>query len=394
MNRACLKSIITLGCFAITGQFSPVVAGTIISGGGVIVGTSENPWFVGKNSFSYCVQRDPTFSVSEKDLVPAIEKVIDLWSETLQKFQPKNTDSPLLDGKKKGLTLVFRRSAACSPDVDLTFLFGVINKDVKHVLGNYGSAFVSFVNRTSYSEETGWSKGFLWVAPDLGPNAIKETRTPVWNNPAVLHNVLLHEMGHVFGLQHQVQGFMGEHYPEHIVDAALEQKPQEIKEANINYIFERYGFSNSLHQCWNFSDGYGGMDYENLLADIFGVSRMTDLHSRKICLDRRNFENTLEDVLSLESLQGDPPIRKAVKKLYTLAPSNVGIRGQYHTKSADGTIRLKEHLFIELLGTSYWGIVDGKKMFHVASDNASVKFISSNQNAGYLFKLYTDLSFF
>jgi len=99
----------------------------------------------------------------------------------------------------------------CTRDVDLAFQFGYLEpyqiEEFQKVNVDL-TKHVALTIRTDYDEKLR-GKGFIYVSPDRGPNAFKGQNIVenAWTeandyNYSRLRSVLLHEIGHVFGLQH------------------------------------------------------------------------------------------------------------------------------------------------------------------------------------------------
>lgn len=192
---------------------STAQAGLISSGGGKIIGTANNPWFVGRNAATYCVEKSNDYSQSEDAAVAEVEAAAKEWMRTLREL--------VLNKNKPSLTITLNRHHKCTPQTDLRILLGVMNDDVRQTIADAGDGYVGFAKRTTYDESMMWGRGYIWIAPDLGPHSYKKANRPSWNQGMFTYFVLLHEIGHVFGFQHHMGNLMQESAPETIADMYL-----------------------------------------------------------------------------------------------------------------------------------------------------------------------------
>jgi len=185
-------------------------AGSTSSGGGEFITTETNPWFIGDEPVRYCVQSDPDgFSPTRQEINRAVHAVLTNWSETITAMHPIPTNGEILDGNPKNLTTAFVEET-CRESTELRFLLGVHNQQTAAILKAYAHYTISFAEQTTFSHTTGRAHGIVWVAADQGRNVYNGPHIPgpFWSNETILYNVLLHEMGHVFGLGHSRTGVM------------------------------------------------------------------------------------------------------------------------------------------------------------------------------------------
>jgi hypothetical protein len=163
---------------------------------------SGSAWFAGGNkTVRYCVEIGASFGRSEKEIKQAIESAFDSWGWYMYY-------------KKIGRFLASKYIASenCSGNEDLTFYFGIKNSEVNAATAKYNNP-VALAVRTQYDLETGWGRGFIWVAP---PGSIKGREInevvpfPNWTHEGNLEGIILHELGHVFGCEHVPYTIMDE----------------------------------------------------------------------------------------------------------------------------------------------------------------------------------------
>lgn len=168
------------------------------SGGGELIGDTQNPWFV-KNTkeIKYCVEIDEanfgqTRAISEQ----RIENAIQYWK--------KEFAGHSLNLQLKVASQSFVKGS-CSTDTGLRFQFGVLTEEQKEKMGDI-SRIIGVAVRTDYDKENLRGKGFIYIAPSRGPLKIEseEIVAEPWAqyDGELLELILIHEMGHVFGLPH------------------------------------------------------------------------------------------------------------------------------------------------------------------------------------------------
>lgn len=198
------------------------------SGGGALLKDGENPWFIqNTRRVEYCIQADP--AAFHQDLAVVDQKIgeaLEYWKDEFSRSWTPEINRI----KVASATQEFVRTA-CAPNTDLVFQMGILTPEQIRYLGNPRD-FVSVAVRTDYDPVQLRGKGFIYIAADTGPlrPAAKNMLSDPWRfvDGGILYRVLVHELGHVFGLKHasslpemglfQGKGLMSASYPELIVD--------------------------------------------------------------------------------------------------------------------------------------------------------------------------------
>lgn len=180
--------------------------GMIVSGAGVL-GDASNPWFFGQYSFErgvirYCIDRDPEFPATENELVDLIDQSVRFWNA---EFSEADTT-----GNKYSLAKESFWKTTCDQNPPLRFNFGALSPELEtRFRAEVGdpTRFVAAAVRTAYNQETLQGQGVIYVSPDHGPlkvtgPGIKERFWEGTNGHNRLRQVLMHELGHVFGIPH------------------------------------------------------------------------------------------------------------------------------------------------------------------------------------------------
>lgn len=190
------------------------LAGFTTSAGGRMMGNENNPWFVEKAVATYCVEKSNDFSQDLESAVSEFENAIKDWEGTVQSLDV----APLkLQDKSVTLTKSFKRVSTCSKDVDLRVLLGITDERVLKLLGSDIESLYAVAGRETFHESTGQSQGFIWFAPDSGRYSRFNGDSTFWQRGKALYLLSLHELGHVFGFQHNNGAFMDEGWPDRVV---------------------------------------------------------------------------------------------------------------------------------------------------------------------------------
>ncbi|MBK9321489.1 MAG: hypothetical protein IPM97_00780 [Bdellovibrionaceae bacterium] len=196
------------------------LAGGWSSGGGGLLKDAVNPWFLNNTpSVSYCILIDQkNFGASQDVARLQLTRAIQFWKE-----QFSHAVLPRLSkfGQLQIASQVFTETT-CRNDPDIVFQFGVLNHQQKKFLKD-PTEYAAISVRTNYDEVNLRGKGFVYVSPSTGPLAY-DTEGVVkdaWsvNGGHLLYLTLLHELGHVFGLQHM--GSYGDLMSEGFVESVL-----------------------------------------------------------------------------------------------------------------------------------------------------------------------------
>lgn len=191
-----------------------------ISSGGEVFKNAKNPWFV-KNTTDvhYCVifsQAD--FSIASADAIPMITQGIQYWKEQLDGKSAISLDQPgngLSEETVVVATQNFIYNSVCQGNEEITFKFGygaLAPDEIKYMDGP--EKYVGLTIRKTYDEVNLKGTGIVYISGDTGNNSYKKTSKDVidraWQYPKLLQYVVIHELGHVFGLPHSGSGLMSE----------------------------------------------------------------------------------------------------------------------------------------------------------------------------------------
>lgn len=194
-------------------QLSNASVGGWTSGGGELIRDQQNPWFVqNTKQVNYCILIDEVaFGQSKAFVAQNIKRVFDFW-----KMQMTDLSYYTLNSSGSQLTLGGQNFSEvdCNQNPDVTFQFAYLSPEQKSRLGDI-SKVIGLTVRTDYDLKNLKGKGFLYVAQD------SQFVSHPWStlNGLRLLPVLVHEIGHIFGVQHMSDVmFMADDYPATLID--------------------------------------------------------------------------------------------------------------------------------------------------------------------------------
>jgi hypothetical protein len=191
----------------------------------------QNPWWV-KNTtdIHYCIQMDPTGISATRDVIENItDRAMAYWkqefSRELQIFGASSELNTIFAMSGVGRQQQIKMTCDGTEDLRIQFGYGTLTPEQRAYLPD-PRRYVGVAVRTQYDSNAMRGKGFILIASDIGPDALAREDLIVkpWRFPAVLFQILLHEIGHVYGVPHigPSYSFMNQEFPEAILDKKLE----------------------------------------------------------------------------------------------------------------------------------------------------------------------------
>lgn len=210
---------IVLLMFSIFEPFnSNAFGGADSSGGGELTEDRMNPWFVeNTKDVYYCIDADSAFVQDPDGLSTLIERAFNFWKRQFELNQ--DTVSSIRMGQQN-----LHRQATCDNKTDIAFQFGKTTEAQRKFLPKPRD-FIGVAVRTEYNSKTLRGRGFIYISPDKGP--LRFTGEGLLLDPwsrdggVRLYYLLIHELGHVFGLPHMGLGesVLGTGFAEYLVHA-------------------------------------------------------------------------------------------------------------------------------------------------------------------------------
>lgn len=192
------------------------------SGGGGLLKDAHNPWFLNNTSeVKYCIKIDEAnFGQKLSQVSEAVKRSLDFWKRNF-KTANASTIPPI------GTIILAQQNFVetnCDFKQDITFQFGVLDGQQFKYFKN-PTQYVAAAIRTQYDRVNMKGKGFIYVSPEAGTLALnsKNVIKYPWSSHdgALLVPILIHELGHIFGLQHNhLISFMEEDFPERLLSTS------------------------------------------------------------------------------------------------------------------------------------------------------------------------------
>ncbi len=165
--------------------------------GGDFSKISQNPWYFGEKTIRYCIVVKEDFPIPEYELKNLIQSSIKKWNSFFKKY---SLDKPIglknsqfkrklefLDKTPKSINFNYMFSNDCEIS-QLQFYFGKENKIINDYQKFATEHPFGFAIRNKYDHKTYHNKGMIWI---------KEHQ-----NKDLIEHVILHELGHVNGMEH------------------------------------------------------------------------------------------------------------------------------------------------------------------------------------------------
>lgn len=238
------------------------IAGNGSSGGGHIYGDQLNPWFLqNTKEVSYCVEIDKNFSnLDEIRVKELVRESISIWKSSLSQSHVVNSANHLFKPVPVLGTQTFLETN-CNKDTDIKFQMGFLTQDqldrVHDITQTIGLAY-----RTSYDQKYLKAKGFVYIAPEKGvlrPSSKKFAKDPwSYGKNNVLLFTLIHELGHVFGLQDipfREMDIMSRHFVENITSTGKVMEAYKIFD-DLLEVQKRHVLALGVSRNWYGYHGY------------------------------------------------------------------------------------------------------------------------------------------
>lgn len=346
-------------------------AGGWVVGGGEIMGDAVNPWFLNNNpNVKYCVMINETNFGQSRARVEAITaRGLNFW---MRQFKEQESGGGEFVLNKLNFT-----QEECKPTTDLKFQFGTI--DLKQIvqLPDLDRKIAVSV-RTDYDRVNLRGKGFIYISPELGPLALHgpQIQPNAWslNGGSALQMVLIHELGHVFGLRHDVVSLMAEDYVEFLLNPEVfsyfAQSDYELDLDGLNVFKIAKSSSNrTLRACtgWSITEtnvkskrikrnisSAGNKGMYTVLNDFFGIDFEYNCYGNSSGFENGKYyldavfgtrDGSKEETIRMEQLDSQAVSRESTHILKVFLPK-------------------EQKVFTERMESMYYGQIERSISFH------------------------------
>jgi hypothetical protein len=363
------------------------LAGGWSSGGGGLLKDAVNPWFLNNTKkVNYCISIDQKNFGASQDIVRLqLNRAMTFWKKQFEHAILANLTK---FGQLQIASQVFTETG-CDDHTDIVFQFGILNHQQKKFLKD-PTEYAAITVRTSYDEINLRAKGFVYVSPSYGPLAYNSNGVVknAWkfNSGHLLYLTLLHELGHVFGLQHM--GSFGALMSEGFVEAILIDPASSatLMTQEINFftlvkasrlfcapetdldIWQKYFGAQVSDKCFQFvfnhdpKNEFFGKTIMTVLVAKTSFDEFHEIHKIELAMDR--FYPTFTNLIWLPQHQTvfDKDDLQASLNSRILGISGLAIGKQGHFTLSDGTTKRSVSLKFEQGSGQYFidGVIDGK----------------------------------
>ncbi|MBS1985671.1 MAG: hypothetical protein JST16_16045 [Bdellovibrionales bacterium] len=230
-------------------------------------------WFVGDRTVHACVQTDLQFPVTKSKAESDFRAAWSLWQQYVILHKVDHL----------AMNLVF--DASCNGGQDLTVFLGVTNANLEKDRRRYSNPN-AYVERTHHDAVSGWSRGYMWVAPS--------EKDRDWSVPRRLGGIFLHEIGHLLGNDHVAGTIMRANVDDYIFPSLVESQEQFWP------YYERIDQERELGECvdceWSMLGKLGeGSIFKQLIGREPGLAARATLKSRSAIPGQASLSLELED---------------------------------------------------------------------------------------------------
>jgi hypothetical protein len=148
----------------------------------------DNVWYLGPEPVRYCVKVDSHYPLSFREAQSMMRRSLQAWQNFFQQYQigVARTSDPALQALGMSLHFV---EVSCGNAPELEVHFGLENDTIRLYREMNESDGLGLAVRRSYDHQTHRHQGYIWLQNFT-------------QDPRRMEHMLLHELGHVFGMKH------------------------------------------------------------------------------------------------------------------------------------------------------------------------------------------------
>ena len=173
--------------------------------GGDLLQDQDNAWFIGNETVEYCIERGDDFPLNFEELRNLVTESLHDWVNFFSAYgidqrvlgRPGTLGGLFPNGQIYSLSLKFKQVEHCNAlRQQVRFLFGTTTAIIDQFRLQKGDA-LGFAIRPAYNHDTYRNGGFIWI-----PGIETQAALNWLDHPLLLKHLLLHELGHLFGMRH------------------------------------------------------------------------------------------------------------------------------------------------------------------------------------------------
>ncbi|MGE0171492.1 MAG: hypothetical protein AB7T49_01855 [Oligoflexales bacterium] len=280
------------------------LGGTISSGGGKSFRPYQNnPWWLENTEVvTYCIEMDTKyFDINYAQAKQMVDGALNEWKDAFLKapdeYYAEGELAPY--SQVRIATQEFKFEEECQPTTDLRFQLGVLSKKQKEGFPDFKD-YLGAAVRTSYDLNNLRSKGYIYIAPldgDLKPDTSlidKDAWSQETCDGCLLRQAILHEVGHIFGLD---DSKVGGDKPDLMESALLqwmvwyfvkEEKAGTLNPTEMRKLYSVDGVINAFHEKTYEGCGNDDSPVNIYQAQWFGIP--TGYDCTRVTLTREGME--------------------------------------------------------------------------------------------------------
>jgi len=216
---------------------SSAIAGHALGNGAEYLSVwHDASWFTGRKGVSVCIQKSPDFPTDRQALEQAFLSAHRKWK---QYYEEKQTAA---NAARLGISFTLDMRRECVGNEELTIFAGTTNQRVEAGRVQMVNP-LAFALLEDFTLTEGRGRGLIWIAAQ--PRQVAERfRSVDWTTGTYLETILLHELGHVFGVPHIAETVMRKDISDYLATmdannpATIDQKEVLFRSQKISETYE------------------------------------------------------------------------------------------------------------------------------------------------------------